>query len=66
MSMDYGSFGTALTAARGGNAPLLGASFGAIRLMTLTGEASEHAPGGLVVIHKRNNAIFDIERFIVQ
>lgn len=66
MSMDYGSFGTALTAARASNAPLMGATFGAIRLMTLTGEASEHAPGGLVVIRKRNNAIFDIEHFIAQ
>ena len=44
----------------------LAASFGAIHLMTLADEASEGAAGDLDVIRKLNNAIFDIEHFIVQ
>jgi hypothetical protein len=44
----------------------LAASFGATHLVTLADEASEGAPGDLDVIRKLNNAIFDIEHFIVQ
>jgi HPt (histidine-containing phosphotransfer) domain-containing protein len=44
----------------------LAASFGAIHLMTLADEASEGAPGDPVVIRKLNNAICDMEHFIVQ
>lgn len=103
MSMDYGSFDTALKAAVGDDASLLAelrvsfvesakrqisllsrsrcdanwqysswrlkglaASFGATHLMTLADEASEGAPGDPVVIRKLNNAISDIEHFVMQ
>ena len=44
----------------------LAASFGAIHLMTLADEARQGAPGDPVVIRRLNNAICDIEHFIVQ
>lgn len=44
----------------------LAASFGATHLMTLADEASEGAPGDPVVIRKLNNAISDIEHFVMQ